>query len=376
MTSLAAPRFRESFVSRWGRRAVTIPAYLLSALIMLAATPALLLIAVLVDVFRPRRFVLTRSLLMVDVYLLAEAAGMLACLGIWVSAGGWRRRPSSAYLRRNFLLQCHWASFQLWGARRIFSLRIEAEGADDLATGPLIVIARHVSPVDNLVPAVFISARHGIQLRWVLNRWLLRDPCLDIVGGRLPNLFVEAGREEPKGQAQGVAALAEGLGPLDGVVIYPEGALFSPERRTRVIARLSGVDPGAAKKAAALRHVLAPRSGGFQAALAAVPDADVVVCSHSGLDSANSYRAFISGALVGARVRVHFRRVARRSIPSDPAGQAEWLWQAWADIDRWIAMEEAPTAKDDGARLAEARAGATAVGERQEPAAHPTEAIE
>ena len=327
----------EPFFRRWGRRSVTIPGYLLASLILVGSTPILLPVLAVVDLVRPRSFALVRSLLMVDVYLLAEVVGILASFGIWTTSGGWRKRPSNRYLDRNFVLQCHWASALFGSARRIFGLRLEIEGEDSVQTGPLIVIGRHVSPVDNLVPAAFVSARHGLRLRWVINRWLRRDPCLDIVGSRLPNLFVDAGRDEPSGQAARVGALAECLGPNDGVLIYPEGALFNSARRGRVIARLASADPEASRKAAALQSLLAPRSGGFIAALAAAPEADVVICSHTGLESAGSYRAFTSGALVGACVRIQFRRIARQSIPADASGQAEWLWRTWADIDRWIA---------------------------------------
>lgn len=349
MNAGGAPRgYAESFHVRWGRRAVTVPGYLLAALVLLSLTPILLPVVVVADVVRRRHFALVRSLLMVDVYLLAEALGMLASLVIWATSSGWRREASAAYLTRNFSLQCRWASVLFWSARRIFGLRLEVEGEECVRTGPLVVIGRHVSPIDNLVPAAFVSARHGLRLRWVINRWLLRDPCLDIVGCRLPNVFVDTRQDEPGGQAPVVGALAEGLGPNEGVLIYPEGALFSTGRRARVIARLATTDRDASHRAEALQHVLAPRTGGFVAALAAAPEADVVVCSHTGLESAGSYRAFISGALVGARVRIEFRRIARQSIPPDATGQAEWLWRTWGEVDRWLALHESPPTPNGG----------------------------
>ena len=338
----------EPFPRRWGRRSLTVPGYFLACLILVVITPILLPVMAVVDVVRPRRFALVRSLLMVDVYLLAETAGTLASFGIWAVSAGWKRLPSARYLQRNFILQCHWASVLFWSARRIYRLRLEIDGEESVHRGPLIVIGRHVSPVDNLIPAVFVSARHGLQLRWVINRWLLRDPCLDIVGSRLPNVFVEAGRDEPGGQAARVGTLAEGLGPNDGILIYPEGALFSTGRRARLITRLAATDPEASRKAAALQNLLAPRTGGVIAALAAAPEADVVVCSHTGLESAASYRAFTSGELVGARVRIQFRRIARQSIPLDATGQAEWLWRTWAEIDRWIATADSPPPQTGG----------------------------
>ncbi len=355
MEQLPTVASRESFAGQWARRAVTIPVYLLAAVVVVGATPALLFLALLVDVIRPRRFALVRSLLMADVYLLAEVVGIAVCGLIWATSAGWRREPSADYLRRNFALQCRWASAQFWSAKRIFGLRIEVDGEDAVGAGPVIVVARHVSPVDNLVPAVFLSDRRGLRLRWVINRWLLRDPCLDVVGNRLPNLFVDAGRDEGRGQAARVGLMAKGLGPGDGVLLYPEGALFTVRRRARVVARLMETDPGAGKHAGTLRHLLPPRTGGFVAALAAVPSADVVVCSHAGLELASSYHAFLSGEFVGARIRIRFRRISRTAIPATAEGQAAWLWEAWAAMDDWLAMttttEEAAPKRGMGGSL-------------------------
>jgi 1-acyl-sn-glycerol-3-phosphate acyltransferase len=212
------------------------------------------------------------------------------------------------------------------------------EGESRLRPGPVVVLARHASPLDNLVPAVFASSRQRLRLRWVINRWLLRDPCLDIVGNRLPNVFVDAGSREPRGQSGRIAALAAGLGTDEGVLIYPEGALFSPSRLARAALRL---DPSTdeAARAARLRSVLPPRSGAFIGALAALPEADVIVCSHRGLDAAGNYRALLSGALAGATVAIRFERIARGEIPVTPDGQSAWLWERWEMMDRWIAGE-------------------------------------
>src|SRR5690606_16463643 len=100
----------------------------------------------------------------------------------------------------------------------------------DLAEGgPVLVFPRHVSPVDNLLPLVVVSRPFGIKLRWVINRWLQRDPCIDIVGHRLPNIFVSTSRKSA-GEAMGVAELGRDLEPDEGVLIFPEGALYTPQR--------------------------------------------------------------------------------------------------------------------------------------------------
>lgn len=143
------------------------------------------------------------------------------CDGLAASLRGWRAAPSPDYLDANFALQRRWAAAIFAGARWAFGLRVVVEGDEALRPGPVIVLARHASPLDNLIPAVIASWRHDLRLRWVINRWLLRDPCLDIVGNRLPNVFVATGSEEPRGQSARVTGLAAGLGPDEGVLIFP-----------------------------------------------------------------------------------------------------------------------------------------------------------
>jgi 1-acyl-sn-glycerol-3-phosphate acyltransferase len=295
----------------------------------------LLALAAVTDVLRRRRFALVRCLILAMVFFLAEVAGMVASLVLWLRFAGWRREPSSAYLAANFGLQRRWASAIFAGVRWTFGLHVRVEGAEAVCPGPVIVLARHASPLDNLIPAVAASGRYGIRLRWVVNRWLLRDPCLDIVGNRLPNVFVATGSKEARGQAGRVGALAAGLGREDGVLIFPEGALFSPARLQRAVARLSETAPGDSGRASAFRSVLPPRSGAFLSALAAAPGADVVIFEHRRLDSASDYRALSPGDLIGAEVVIRARRFARGAIPTDPGGQASWLWERWAELDRW-----------------------------------------
>lgn len=342
MSERAAWR-HESFGRAWLRRAATVPLYLAAAVSLAALSPVLLVLAAIGDLVRRRGWVLSRCLLLAEIFFLAELAGMVASLVLWARFGGWRREPSPAYLAANFALQRRWASAIFAGARWTFGLRVSVEGDESLRPGPVIVLGRHASPIDNLIPAVVASGRHHLRLRWVINRWLLRDPCLDIVGNRLPNVFVATSSEEPRGQAARVGALASGIGRDDGVLIFPEGALFSPRRLQRAVGRLAEAGAQEAERASALRSVLPPRTGAFLSALAAAPGADVVFFEHKGLDVARDYRALLSGDLVGSQLAVRIRRISRREIPGNAAGQAAWLWEQWSEVDRWVG--ETPPAR-------------------------------
>ena len=61
------------------------------------------------------------------------------------------------------------------------------------------MLCRHASLADSLVSAWVITSVAGMNPRYVLKRELLVDPCLDIVGNRLPNHFLDRGMQTRNG---------------------------------------------------------------------------------------------------------------------------------------------------------------------------------
>jgi 1-acyl-sn-glycerol-3-phosphate acyltransferase len=231
-----------------------------------------------------------------------------------------------------------WARTLLGAVRRLFALRFAVEGSGAAARGPLLVFARHASIADVLLPAVLVSDREGLRLRWVLKRELLVDPCLDVVGGRLPNVFVDRSSAESRREIDAVARLAGDLGAKDGVLIYPEGTRSTPARRQRAHERLAaaGRAPQRSERLRGLRHLLPPRPGGPLALLRAAPGADVLVLGHVGLEGLARVSDLLSGALVGRTVRVRFWRHAAPAVPRKPDAALAWLDERWLELDRWV----------------------------------------
>lgn len=327
---------RASLLETWGRRAVSIPLYTILCLVAVTALPVLLGVGAIVDLLRGSPWVVVRCLSFFAFYLCCEVVGILASLFAWVFSGVWAGRRQR-FQHWNFALECWWARTLLRGAQRIFGMRIEVEGLDEVQDGPIILFIRHASVGDTLLPAVLISDRYGLVLRYVLKRELLWDPCLDIVGNRLPNCFVRRGSGESAREVAIVQHLMEDLGPNDGVLIYPEGTRFTPGKRARVIARLAaGTDAALLVRARALRHVLPPRLGGPLALLARNQGADAVFCAHIGFDAAGTFRELLNGSLVGTVIKVCFWRVPCEAIPTDRAAQIEWLYDHWGRVDAWI----------------------------------------
>lgn len=331
--------FRE-FAERWSRRIVTVPLYLALSALVVCSLPLTLLIAATLDLARDRRWPLVRAVSFVAFYLCCESIGIIASFFIWLLCLGAGRER---FLRQNFNLQRWWAGSLYKGARRLFDLRILAEGTEVAGGGPLLIFLRHASLADTLFPAVFISNAHGIRLKYALKRELLWDPCIDIVGNRLENRFLRRG----PGDAERVGELMENLASDEGVIIYPEGTRFREAKRERILEKLSQtLDADLFEKAEAFRNVLPPRPGGPLALLEKNEGADIIFCAHTGLESVVDLRDVLRGTLISREIRVRFWRVEFEAIPKGRDKQLRWLYDEWAKVDLWIGEQKASLIED------------------------------
>jgi 1-acyl-sn-glycerol-3-phosphate acyltransferase len=319
-----------------GRRLVTIPALFAAWLTWIVLLPLVLPIAALVDGVRHRRGIVLRVAALVTAFLTCEVAGIAAATALWL----WRYvsgMEETRWIDLHFRLEAWWGATLFRSVVRIFGLRIEVEGSSDLDRGPYLLLVRHSSSGDTLLASALVSARFGTRLRYVLKRGLLWDPCLDVVGNRLPNVFVDRGATDSRGEVERVRALAGELGPSDGLLIYPEGTRFSEGKRRRVIEHLSRTgEPKMLEYARSLDAVLPPRLGGTLALLEAAPDADIVFCSHTGFEPAASLRRVWSGELVHQTIRVRFERIARTEVPEKSDARVTWLLEEWRKVDAWV----------------------------------------
>jgi 1-acyl-sn-glycerol-3-phosphate acyltransferase len=323
-----------------GRRVRTVPLVFVGFALTTVALPVLAAAALLVDVWRRatggRPRVAVRLVAMLWVYLAMEMAGILGLLGIWLLAGP----PGEARRRRivdwTYAVQSAWASALFWSLRRLFSLRLDVEGDDVVKPGPVLVLMRHASIVDTLLPSVLVTRAHGVRLRYVLKQQLLFDPCLDIAGGRLPNAFVRRGSGDSEREIARVRALARDLGANEGVLIYPEGTRFTEEGRRHVLEHLARNGGELHRRAQAMTNVLPPRLGGTLALLEGNDQADVVICAHHGLEGLARVKDIWNGDLVGRCIAVCFWRRPRAQLPASRDERVRWLLQEWEQVDAWI----------------------------------------
>jgi 1-acyl-sn-glycerol-3-phosphate acyltransferase len=285
-------------------------------------------------VIRRRPSGITRLTLFGWWYVATVNLALVLLLAVWVLSGFGRFR--GRLVEWTFGLQTWWAHALFGGFRRLFGATLEVEGAGVLRPGPILLFMRHASIADTLLPNVIVTGQHGVRLRYVMKKELIFDPAIDIAGNRLPNHFVLRGSGNGAVEIERVGGLAAGLGPDEGVVIYPEGTRFSREKRSRAIAFLAKRDPDLAGRAERLQHTLPPRLGGPIALLEQGEGLDVVFLGHVGFDGLAEIKDILSGDLVHTRIRVGIWRVPASEVPRGRREQIGWLFDRWEEMDRWV----------------------------------------
>lgn len=318
------------------RRLITIPGFVIGWALWLAAAPFWLPLAMLVDLVRHSRGVALRSAAAITVYLSCEIMGMAVSAGLWTGKSI-LRIDNERWTDFHFRLQAWWGTTLFRTAVRLFGLRLEVASDADLGRGPYLLLLRHASTVDTLLASALVSRPHGLRLRYVLKQELLWDPCLDIVGHRLPNVFVDRFADDSAHEVRRMQGIARNLGPRDGILIYPEGTRFSEAKRQRILERFH--QKGNAQMleyARSLGFVLPPRTGGTVGLLEAAPEADVVFCAHTGFEGAASLATLWKGALLHQVIRVQFRRIPRDQIPAGRDARVAWILEEWQKVGAWV----------------------------------------
>ena len=327
----------------WKRRAISVPAVYVGFLAMVVTAPIWVLVSLCVDLANSFRTTTLRAVFFLTVYLGCEVVGVTGSVVFWFLGAIRSSRESSheVYFRRHLAMQRWWAGTLLKVAIRVFRLKIRAEGLDALDR-PMILMIRHASIADALLANEFIGMPHDIHLRYVMKRELLIDPCLDIVGHRLPNYFVDRESDDPSSELAGMVQLFSGMRENEGVLIYPEGTRFTEGKRERVIERLSEQGKSElAARARALRHTLPPRLGGSLALLESNPGLDVVFCAHTGFETAGGPKDLLNGSMLDRDIAVRFWRVPLADVPVETSERATWLFEQWKEIDDWIELNKA-----------------------------------
>lgn len=314
------------------RRAIGISVVAGAAVALVALVWLWVPLAAIADLARGRRRLPTLRLLAFGTaFAWLELAGVAGAVWLWMTGRGHS-------LPANRRLQKWWAQKVMAALEATCGLRPRVEGIDALGPGPVVMFVRHASLADSLLTAWAVMHGAGMWPRVVMKKELLVDPCLDIVGNRLPNCFVDRGAADSTPELASIAAMGANMGTDECSVIFPEGTRSNPTKRARAIERISTSDPERAQRMSALEHLLPPRHSGALALLSAAPHADVVLGWHAGFEGLDTFGGIIEAIGAGRRdALIHFDRIDRSEVPAGD-GFGSWLDDRWLELDSAVGV--------------------------------------
>lgn len=302
------------------RRLVSIPAIVLATLVLTTISPIALPLSLLISLVPASRGAF-RTYLFALGYLWCEFFGLLSLLLVWIFI-----RSPERFLRANRRIQEIWATSLTTLGVKCYSLDIQVSGAECLSGDAAIVLPRHTSIAETVLPLVYYAIPQKFDLRYVMKQELLWDPCLDVAGNRIPNLFIDRHGPDSEHASQLIGDLTSTLGAREGLVFFPEGTRFTPLKRQRLL----GSGKSIADMAKRYDDLLPPRLGGTLAILQANPGRDLIFLAHAGFEKSSQVINLLNGSWVKSNVQLRFWRVPYAQIPTDAPGQTLFIEQQWA----------------------------------------------
>ena len=312
-----------------GRRLISLALVLIGLPVLVVLTPVAVAIFVVLDLATGlRKLPSVRLWLFAIVFLIHEWLSQIAALGLWIS-GGLGRRLNHAHHRA---VQSWWTGSLLQWARRLLNVQLDLGDVSTMPGGEVVVLSRHASMVDAVLPAHLFANKLGRPCHYVMKKELRWLPSIDVFGHRLGNHFVDRSGDRAKEVAD-IARLATHAQPGAALVIFPEGTYATPESKARVQASLErrNDERGLALNAG-LRLMLPPQPAGSLALFAERPDAPVVILGHVGLEGLAKLSGLRQHLPATSPVVVRWWVTERNQIPDS----IQWLDEQWLTLDRWV----------------------------------------
>ena len=317
------------------RRLISMPGLILGAVILTVAIPVWLPLVLVIDACRLKwRFPLARLLSFAVCWVWLETSGVICSALLWITG-------QSKNLPKHYALQRWWADQLLRALKATCGFSVEVENIDALQPGPVLLFARHASLADSLVSAYVVTTLAQMNPRYVLKRELLADPCLDVVGQRLPNHFLDRQATDSTPELLALEELVTGIDESTVGIIFPEGTRANKKKRDRALEKIAVVDAERAQRLQGMKHLLPPRPAGAAAMLRGCPSADVVFAWHVGFEGLDTFGGILRG--ISSRmppIRFHLRRVERLAVPLtsqvDTNEMTKWLDSEWMRMDREV----------------------------------------
>lgn len=332
------------FPSPLRRAALPLIAVVLIVIIALATVATLL--AMLLALFGSRKRPL-RLAAFVLAYCSMEVVVLAIAGGLWI-----RRLASTVlgtysdakWIDSHHNLLAHALGWVLSAGRRCFGFEVVVSDASKdgplVGSNPVLVMARHGGPGDSFVMVHLLLTRYHRRIRIVLKDILQLDPVIDVLLNRLRCCFLPSPTGTGDDLAGRLGELASEIGAGDALLLFPEGANWTPLRRRRAIRHLRNAHEADAVRAAELMtNVLPARPGGVFACLDAHPGLEVVLAAHAGLDTI--VRPGQGWKLLPLATPMTVRFWPAVEAPRGEDERVAWLTMEWATVDQWVAGHHA-----------------------------------
>ena len=319
----------------WVRALVLTPITFVGALAVTILSPILHLVLALIDVIDRRSWRFTRIVGLGIAFCVVETFGLLMALILWIISGFGLWMSTEPIQRMHHWVFGTWLEMITAAIQTFLGFRFTFP-QQQLPDGPVLVFSRHAGPGDALLVAHSLIRVHNRRVRMLGTTKLLWDPFFNHVVRRLPFHFCEQNPTDPEKELAEVSTSAATIEDNGAMIIFPEGGNFTPRRWSEALSRLEArgqIDR--ADRARHMTHVLPPRTAGTLAALDAAPGASVVFVAHVGLDDIFSLGDLWSRVPIRRNVQATYW-IPQRPIAADQVIEAEWLWEQWEQLDRWI----------------------------------------
>lgn len=298
------------------RRLLTLSCLVIATISAVLMLPLVVIVTLLLST-SPRYRTAPQALTFIYGFLLFEWAGLSRF--VWVLA----RYPRHEQMERNRAIQFWWAQSLFDMCQKLYKLHIEVTGADALEGNTALLLSRHSSMADTVLPLLFFGKVRREGLRYVLKQELQLLPCLDIGGHRLPNVFVDRSGADSAMAIKDVSDLMATAGADESVLIYPEGTRFTQKKHDQLRTK----HPRLQDLLDRWPNLLPMRLGGVTGMLAANPGKDLVFLAHAGFEGSADIRDLLGGGWLNQRVRLHFWRVPYSELPKDNV--QDFLFAEW-----------------------------------------------
>ena len=315
------------------RRFLTISAVVVITALLVILAPLLIVVSLLASVF-PSFRTAPHSLAFIYWFVICEWIGLARFVWVYTL---YRNKP--IFLQRLRDIQFWWAQALFDLGKWVFQLNIEVRGNDALKGRCAILLSRHTSMADTVLPLLYFGKARIESLRYVLKQELQYFPCLDIGGNLLPNVFVDRSGADSATAVAAVSELVATAGDEESVLIYPEGTRFTQAKHDA----LGEKRPQLREQLERWPGLLPLRLGGVSAMLANNPGKDLVFLAHVGFEGSANVHDLLGGGWLRQRVILQFWRIPYADIPK--GAPTEFLFSEWdkmQDVVNELKAELAP----------------------------------